>query len=168
MAANRMGWAIVCCVLACSTTAGCSKKSESAEPAVAEDQPLAQGERALKRETWEGEPFRLEEDAEVQVTAELKDGPAVDVYVLSEAGFNQWNTMVSSGQQNALKPEYFPALGLEGLSASFTSPWTTLKAGNYFLVVDNTSYGSTAPPASRSNDIATVDFKVESRSGGDE
>jgi len=167
MAANRARWGVLALALVCLSATACSKKAETNEPAADADQPLAQGERALKRETWESEPFKLEDDAEVQVSAELKDGPAVDVYVLSEAGLNQWNTMVSSGQQNSLKPEYFPALGLEGLSASFTSPWTGLKAGNYFIVIDNTSYGGTAPPSSRSNDIATVDFKVESRASGE-
>jgi hypothetical protein len=123
-----------------------------------------QGEKAIKREMWYHEPFTLEWETEIQVTTTLSDGPAVDVYVMSEAGLNKWNTVVAKGQKTSdLVFEHVPALGLEGMSTSFTSSWTTLAPGTYYLVIDNTSYGGTAPPRSRANDIAIVDYKVHVR-----
>ena len=59
--------------------------------------------------------------------------------------------------------DHYPALGLEGMSTSITSSWTALAPGTYYLVIDNTSYGGTAPPRSRKDDIAIVDYKVEVR-----
>lgn len=104
----------------------------------------------------------------MQLSATLASGPAIDLYVMSEGGFNKWNTIVSKGQATSdLEFESIPELGLEGFSSTFTSPWTLLPAGTYYVVFDNTSFGGTAPPRSRQDDIATVDFKVDSRSPED-
>src|SRR5262249_25790162 len=164
MAANRtMALALITVI----GLVGCSKKEQQETPAP-EAAPLAQGERAIKRETWAGEPFKLEDSTEVQVSATLASGPAIDVLVLSESDFNTWNTVVSKGQKtDASAFEPIAELGQQGLSSSFTSPWILLAGGTYYVILDNTSFGATAPPASRSDDIATVDFKVESRSPGD-
>ena len=143
---------------------GCSAKKEVERAPAAQAGPLAQGERAIKRDTWVSQPFTLEDSTEVQVSATLAGGPAIDLYVMSEADFNKWNTIVSSGQATShLMAENFPALSLEGFSSSFTSPWTLLPEGTFYLVLDNTDFGGTAPPASRQDDIATVDFKVDAR-----
>src|SRR5262245_1643160 len=71
-------------------TVGCSAKKEAEEQPAAEAAPLAQGERAIKRETWAAEPFTLQDSTEVQVTASIKSGPAVDLYVMTEADYNKW------------------------------------------------------------------------------
>jgi hypothetical protein len=144
--------------------AGCSAKKESAQEPAAERAPVAQGERAIKRDMWISQPFTLEDSTEVQVSATLVGGPAVDLYVMAEADFNKWNTIVSKGQATSdLTFEYFDDLSLEGFSHAFTSPWSLIPSGTYYLVLDNTAFGGTAPPASRQDDIATVDFKVASR-----
>jgi hypothetical protein len=143
---------------------GCSGETGQGEDSPEEAETALQGEKAIKRELWYREPFALDQEAEIQVTTTLSDGPAVDVYVMSEAGLNRWDTIVAKGQETADPTfEHYPALGLEGMSSSFTSAWTTLAPGTYYLVIDNTSYGGTAPPQSRKNDIAIVAYKVEVR-----
>ena len=143
---------------------GCSAKKEASDQPGAEAAPLAQGERAIKRETWAGQTFTLEDSTEVQVSARLAGGPAIDLYVLSEPDYNKWNTIVTKGQATPdLTFDEISDLSLEGFSSTFTSPWTMLPAGTYYLVLDNTSFGGTTPPASRQDDIATVDFRVDSR-----
>ena len=141
--------------------AGCSAKKETAQEPAAEAAPLAQGERAIKRDTWFSQPFTLEDSTEVQVSATLVGGPAIDIYLMSEVDFNKWNTIVSKGQATSdVTFEYFEDLSLEGFSHAFTSHWSLLPEGTYYMVLDNTAFGGTAPPASRQDDIATVDFKV--------
>jgi hypothetical protein len=164
MAANRLTTRAVLVLLSFLGILGCSSKPKEDEAPVAEATPLAQGERAIKRNEWAGASFKLEDSTEVQVSTTLTSGPAIDVFVLSEADFNKWNTVVSKGQvTDASSFEPYDELGLVGLSASFTSPWILLPEGTYYLVLDNTPFGGTSPPASRRDDIATVDFKVESR-----
>jgi len=142
---------------------GCGPRTEIAQES-AQQEPLAQGERAVKREEWVSEPLTVKGDLEIRVSAILNSGPAVDMYVVTEAGFNRWNSIVSSGQATTESEfETIPMLGLEGLSASFTSEWAPLTPGTYYLVLDNSSFGGTAPPASTADDIAVVNFTVESR-----
>ncbi len=151
-------------VAASLAIAGCAPKAEQEAQVATEASPLAQGEKAVKRETWVSEPFSLEDSAEVRVGVALTSGPAIDVYVLSEADFNRWNTLVSKAQESEDQTfEHFSSLGLEGLSASFTSEWNELPAGTYYLVIDNTSFGGTSPPSPGNDDIATVSYQIEAR-----
>ena len=151
-------------IAACLSWVACAPKAEQEAQVAVEAAPLTQGEKAVKREAWAAEPFSLDADAEVRVGVALTSGPAVDAYVVSEAGFNRWNTLVSKAQASEDETfEHFQTLGLEGVSAAFTSEWTHLGAGTYYLIIDNTSYGGTSPPAPGSDDIATISYKVESR-----
>jgi len=148
----------------CVGLLGCSGETGQREDASEQAEMALQGEKAIKREMWYRESFALEREAEVHVTTTLSDGPAVDVYIMSEVGLNKWETVVAKGQETAdLTFEHYPALGLEGMSTRFTSSWTALAPGTYYLVIDNTSYGGTAPPRSRKDDVAIVDYKVEVR-----
>lgn len=163
---NRRHWSLLCLgAVLLLALAGCGRRKVSfqAEPAGAA--PLAQAERSVKREGWVYEPFKLERDTEVQVSVALTGGPPVDLYVMTAAGFDRWNVLVGRGQPTVeLDFEAVPMLGLEGLSSAFTSEWTPLVAGTYYVVVDNTSYGGTAPPVTESDGVATVDVKVDARS----
>jgi len=164
VAASRMATGPILILLSSLTFAGCASKEKHEEAPAAEAARLAQGERAIKREEWAGAPFKLDDSTEVQVSATLASGPAIDVLVLSEADFNTWNTVVSKGQKtDASSFEPIAELGQDGLSNAFTSQWILLPGGTYYVVFDNTSFGSTAPPASHRDDIATVDFKVTAR-----
>src|SRR5436190_20807644 len=92
MAANRSATRAMLILLTLVGVMGCSSKPKEDEAPAAEAAPLAQGERAIKRDEWASEPFKLEDSTAVQVSATLSSGPAIDVLVLSEADFNKWNT----------------------------------------------------------------------------
>jgi hypothetical protein len=161
---DHRGWGTRLATLALLAVAGCGQRTEVAGMAPPEAPPLAEGERAIPREEWTFEPLVLTEAAEVRVSATLASGPAVDMYVVTEAGFDRWNTIVrSSMPMTELDVESVPMLGLEGLAASFTSEWTVLAPGKYYLLLDNTSSGGTAPPAPGTGDLAMVRFTIGTR-----
>ena len=146
---------------------GCGERREIAQGGPAPPKPVAQGEKAMKREDWVFEPLALSGESDVRVTVSLTSGPAVDFFVMTEAGYNRWKAVVGSRQQ-AQEDEFetVPMLGMQGLSAAFTSEWTRLSPATYYLVFDNTSYGGTAPPAEGGPAVATVTYSVESRAPG--
>jgi len=145
---------------------GCGQRRTIAqgETAAAPAKPVAHGEKAMKREDWVFEPLALSGESDVRVTVSLTSGPAVDFFVMTEAGYNRWKAVVGS-RQAAQEDEFetVPMLGMQGLSAEFTSEWTRLSPATYYLVFDNTSYGTTAPPAEGGAAVATVTYSVESR-----
>ena len=146
------------------TVLGCGARRDSQEAEAASTESVKAGERVVGHDAWVVEQFTLEATADVQVTAVRISGPAVDLFVMDEASFNKWNTMVSSGQRTeGMDFEYFESLSLEGLSASYTSDWVRLEGGTYYLVIDNTVFGGTAPPPAGGDDGATVRLGVESR-----
>ncbi len=154
-------------IAACLSIVGCAPKAEQEAQVAVDETPLAQGEKAVKREMWVSVPFSLESDAEARVGVTLTSGPAIDVYVVAEAGLNRWKTLVSKAQESEDQTfEHFSSLGLEGVSDSFTSDWSELAAGTYYLLIDNTSEFGTSPPSPGGDDIATVSYKVETRPPG--
>ena len=124
---------------------------------------VSEGTHVVKEDQWFQSSFKLNRAGRVQVDLRLQEGPSVDVYFLSEAGFNKWTTMAGKGQATRGGFEHFPSLGVEGLAANFTSDWESLAAGTYYLVIENTDYGGTMPPMNMSNDIAVVEYKVLAR-----
>ena len=125
---------------------------------------LGSGTKTLREDQWTSIEITLARSSAVQVEYELTSGPAVDVYVLSEADMNRWRTLVSKNQVALIEDwKYYKHLSFEGLSVSYTSEWVKLDKGKHFLLIDNTDTGATMPPMNFHDDVATVAYTVRAR-----
>ena len=125
---------------------------------------LASGEITLPKDRWMKIPIELDRSTRVQISLELTEGPAIDVYTVDEASMNVLNTAFAKGQYaNMSKLTVFPKLGFEGLSLTYTSEWDRLSKGKYYVLIENMNFGKTAPPMNGIDDVAVVSYVIRKR-----
>jgi hypothetical protein len=88
--------------------------------------------------------FVLNRNAKVTVTVRLKQGPAIDVYLVDEHGLNAWEAM-SLNRQTSISFPYYRALSMAPLAERYVAI-SYLAAGRYALIIDNSWAGATHPP----------------------
>jgi len=116
------------------------------------------GPRVVVKETVQIEEDKyvrwiIEADGQVEVKVRVADGPAVDVYFVDAARFDDY-----------IKKEkfyFYPALSQS--SARRFEASGSMRPGKYALIVDNTDYGGTSPPMNMVNDRATVEVEVKAK-----
>ncbi|MEM9345174.1 MAG: hypothetical protein AAGB26_01025 [Planctomycetota bacterium] len=104
--------------------------------------------------------FEMNRPGRVKVTAEVLNGPPVELIMLTERGWNTWQTVASSGAFTADTVEIVPDLGVGSLATTFESGWVRLDKGTYCVMIDNTDYGQTIPPMNFEVDETEVRLTV--------
>ena len=93
------------------------------------------------------------------IEAELFSGPAVEVYLLDEAGAETWQTAINSGGDLSGFNFASPYPDLEGtLSGTINTNKTIVTSGYYKIIVENTDAGVIQPEASA--DAAVIDMRL--------
>lgn len=140
---------------------GCDDRATSGA-AGSSIQIVSEGKIVAKEDQYYQLPFEIKRTADVRLTFTLHQGPAIDVYFMEEADLNKWNAMVAKSQTTGT-PKFYTGLSLDGLSGNYTTQWVTVNPGKYAVILDNTDYGSTIPPANFRDDFAEVSYKIEAR-----
>lgn len=96
----------------------------------------------------------IERDVEVTIEFTVREGPAVDLFVMTRDEFDNYQAgeRFKFGQSASIEDE---------IDATNTAE---LAAGNYAFVVDNTDRGAAHPPANLSDDVATVEVTITATS----
>jgi len=139
----------VLAVLTCSVAAGCKQIVASMEVEVEKMTVTVQGDR------WHWQRFTYDEDdrekLRVRVQLELKDGPPIDVYLVDAENLKKF--------ENGERFTHLFVLS-NALTSVLDTGWFRPEAGDYYLLLDNTSQGDLAPPTLLESDIATVKFII--------
>lgn len=105
----------------------------------------------LEQRNWHQWYFSFDEPASIDYTVEVKEGPELDVILMSEESYAEFN--------RANLPEHYSEAS--ALDTDGTSVTAELPAGEHRLVVDNTQVGKAEPERRLQLDIAQVDFSAE-------
>lgn len=98
-----------------------------------------------------GQEFELDQSGRIDYTVSVRDGPAVDVYVMDAS---EYDHLI-----NGDRFQFIPAASDE--DTTYASERSDLPGGRYAFVVDNTRMGEAAPPSNLNDDIARVDVELE-------
>jgi hypothetical protein len=94
-------------------------------------------------------PIEISEESVVAYDAIVRSGPAIDIFVLTEAEALEY--------EEGNRFEF-----LEGTRQDTTGAdvGVTLSAGNYFIVADNTTVGEASPPTDLDDSAAEVEMQI--------
>lgn len=158
------------CVL-CAFISSCSEdsgpsagnwdiKAESLSPGEGH-RPADKFTRKIVLRSTEGHQNEItfEWDSKVELTLELEKGPPVDLFFADEANFAK---LEESFDNPDLTVDYklIDELSLPGFSGKRKLS-AQLPAGTYGLLIENTDFGETAPPANVSNDTAIIGLIID-------
>ena len=96
---------------------------------------------------WE---FTLSQQAYLNLDVTVRDGPAVDVYLTEPDEFAEYE------QEN----RFYHNGDVSLLDVTADSSGSSVTAGDYVLILDNTNAGEAVPPANLANDIAEVEIEL--------
>ena len=116
---------------------------------------LLDGEVPIDEDKYHHITVELEKESKVTIVYSISTEPKVDIFTLNEAQFAIW--------KNAKNPKNAEIASISELSASDKMKGTlsgSLKPGKYFVVVDNTNYGTCRPPTNTVNDQSRVKIKI--------
>jgi hypothetical protein len=88
----------------------------------------------------------------------VRSGPAIDVFCFDADNYKKWEGRTKTLPVSGDEVRHFTELSRFGLKYGQCA--ATLRPGIYRIVIDNTDYGPTAPPANFQDDIATLHVKV--------
>ncbi|BCE02113.1 hypothetical protein [Marinicellulosiphila megalodicopiae] len=104
--------------------------------------------------------FDAKKTGDFKIKAELKSGPSVEIYFLDNSNYNLWETQVANGQYSSATFKYYKDLSIIPLASSDESEWTKIEEGRYAIIVENTDYGTVAPPFNLVDDSALVELEI--------
>ncbi len=128
----------VCLMIALSGCAGSSGLDETGRTVLAEDQ-------------YYQFQFKANRQVTLELAVEVHDGPNIDVFVMDELNFQQFeagNSFV-----------HYESCG--GVAAQGFVRSCTLNEGTYSIVLDNTNAGNAAPPFNGVDDGADVSWTIK-------
>ncbi|MBW3582258.1 MAG: hypothetical protein KY455_04070 [Euryarchaeota archaeon] len=109
------------------------------------------GRVVLAEDQYYRSGFEIGRTATLSIQVEVYSGPNVDVFVMDQLNFQQF--------ENGNDIIHFSSCG--GVAAQGFQRSCTLSAGTYFIVLDNSDRGSTAPPFNGIDDPADVGWIIE-------
>jgi hypothetical protein len=105
----------------------------------------------LNEDQYIGIPVNIEKTKQISISYEVKNGPNFDVFFVEKATFDNWNNLMDDvTMYRTLSHE-------QTSSGSLTS---SMPAGSYYVVFDNTDRG-TMPPVNLYNDQVTFDYQIK-------
>ncbi len=129
-------------------------------PAPAADQPMppiliVDESVAVNEDMWKAVGFRLARTAQVTIEVQGHEGPAFEVKTIEEADIGKWEAAVRQGKGNF---EYIPDFSMSG--GKYMRESGRLAVGNYYVIIENTDLGETAPPMNFDDDVVRASVKV--------
>ncbi|MGF1693203.1 hypothetical protein [Photobacterium kagoshimensis] len=97
----------------------------------------------VKSDQYKSESFTINADQQVKVKATLLAGDAIEAYVLDESDYRLW---LATTQNNAFSNAGLSYIrSITPLESSHETGWFNLTAGNYYILFENTVFGSVKP-----------------------
>jgi hypothetical protein len=100
--------------------------------------------------------FELPVDMNLSYEYQINSGPSLDFYVIDVEDFFKWERMLDGTNET----QFRTYTDLNSTSTSKDYKEARLAAGTYYLIVDNTDYGTTIPPMNLVDDVATLHLVV--------
>jgi hypothetical protein len=126
------------------------------EPVVKEPTVLYNDEMVVAEDHYRTIKLDLKVDTELSYGYQINSGPSLDFYVVGEEDMFRWERMLEGTEETNFKTY-----------TDFNSSATVkdkkvgkLRAGTYYLIVDNTDYGTAIPPMNLADDISTLQLLV--------
>ncbi|MGM0564382.1 MAG: hypothetical protein ACQES2_08630 [Pseudomonadota bacterium] len=138
---------------------GCDSDSSSSE----DTQTISSDVEVISEDRYVAIDFTLERSAAIQLEARLIDGPSIEIYMLGQQAYNTWETAVANGQLTTTSFNFYQDLSIAPLASEYKSEWRKLEEGRYYLIIENTDYGNTAPNLNGVDDKATVEYSLFAR-----
>ena len=138
---------------------GCDSDSSSSE----DTQTISSDVVVLSEDQYKTAQLNLDSSTPIKLEASLIDGPSVEIYMLGQQAYNTWETAASKGQLTTATFKYFQEISVAPLASEYSSEWRKLGAGTYYLLIENTDYGNTAPNINGINDKATIEYTLLAR-----
>jgi hypothetical protein len=107
---------------------------------------------------YAGHTVRIGAHSKVSVDVTYINGPQVEVYVLTQAGYKEFDAAAGA----LFGGEFHRFEELSGRVSSKTSLHKSgkLSPGDYVILIDNSDFGDVSPPANFNNDVAEVRVQV--------
>ena len=119
---------------------------------VKEPEVLFDGKVDIKEDKFGKVLITVGKKADVEVTYQVISGPKLEIFTFNEGNFKLWEENPKADVQPVKK------LSESGMESGTLKD--TLPAGNYYVVIDNTNYGTVKPPTNLRTDVVSVQLKV--------
>lgn len=97
----------------------------------------------VKSDQYKSESFTINTAQQVKLKATLLGGNAIEAYVVDESGYRLW---VATTQNNAFSNATLSYIkSITPLESSHETGWFNLTAGNYYILFENTVFGTVKP-----------------------
>lgn len=107
--------------------------------------------RNIEEDHWRYYTLEFSQAGTIEYDFIVRDGPSIDVILMDESEYQYY--------ESEERWEYYTRLS--SLDSIEDNMQGQLSAGTYRLIFDNTNQGSAAPPANLNNDVASVDYTIE-------
>jgi hypothetical protein len=126
------------------------------EPVVNEPTVLYNDEMLVAEDQYRTIKLDLPVDTELSYGYEIDTGPSLDFYVVNEEDMFRWERMLEGTEETNFKTY----TDFNSSSTVKDKKVGKLLAGTYYLIVDNTDYGTAIPPMNLADDVATLHLLV--------
>lgn len=114
---------------------------------------------SLNEDHYGGYGFELTVGSKVSITVTQTSGPEFEVYVVDKSGYAEFDA--AAGQIFGGQFHHFPDLaGVVGPTNLIHRKSAGLASGEYMVLLENTDFGKTSPPANFNDDIVEARVQV--------
>jgi hypothetical protein len=126
------------------------------EPIVNEPTVLYNDEMVVAEDHYRTIKLVLPVDTELSYGYQINSGPSLDFYVVGEEDMFRWERMLEGTEETNFKTY----MDFNSSSTVKDKKVGKLLAGTYYLIVDNTDYGTAIPPMNLVDDVSTLHLLV--------
>jgi len=151
MSERSRRWLLGAAGTAVVALAGCSQNDENSDLGDNDEQEnqreeIVDSRRSIREDEYYSYQFDLNRQADLEYEFTVRDGPEIDVAVMTAGEFSEYE----SG--NRSRGQF--------LSGTGGSDVITLSEGSYYFVLDNTNALQVDPPANLNDDVADVEYSA--------
>jgi len=107
--------------------------------------------RNIEEDHWRHYTLEFPQSGYLEYDFIVRDGPAIDAILIDDSEYEYF--------ESEDRWEYYTELS--ALDTTGDDVQEQVPAGTYRLIFDNSNQGGASPPANLSNDVATVEFTIE-------
>lgn len=107
--------------------------------------------RNIEEDHWRYYTLEFSQAGTIEYDFIVRDGPAIDAILIDESEYEYF--------EEGDRWEYYSELS--ALDSTGNDVSGQVSAGTYRLIFDNSDQGEATPPANFNNDVASVDFNIE-------
>jgi len=122
---------------------------------------ISSDSRLIKQNEYSAEPFTLEKIQTVKVALINHSEVAAEAFLVTETEYKTWQA-VTQNQAFELAT-LFPQFEFPAVTGRYESPWIALPKGNYYLLIENTNFGSVKISNANITGSSNIQFTIKKK-----